>query len=503
MISRLAEARDKLSKAFSRERQKIEKATCCLRLSKDRLIKLINDAEALYKTALDTLIDDADKWTSKLNERVGRKGTRYLVAEWKGIRIEVRPYSGVETVHIVATRRFAERINAQYPSARVGIEPIEPIAVDARRRWAIGWHASDADVDDKNRPRMETTDIGQILSWSLAWPGRFRVIAKRLVVGREVKPLWLAYSLSHRATELIPEAVGPANGDKVKSPKYRLVKLLNDPLALLAYTLGDGSPRAGVVYELRWAIAPSHVNGLIEVIKRMLAAIGVDCIIKQNTRRRYVYVHGECASALAKTMLNALESDLPIGKRLLDAIYSNEPNSKYSRLIALANWKPRVDMPLLRLDAPRVEVCGYVFAVHFDESNGLHAYLEAGGDADKVAEHVKQCLGTVSGVRIVHKGKRTRVRLGTTALELTLRRLAKEDPVKAEQVIKAIIDYLLKRAEEYKARGRTKAAQKARSKAKQLTTFLHNINHSTNINIKHNKKRNGAVPCRAKRASFR
>jgi len=42
---------------------------------------------------------------------------------------------------------------------------------------------------------------------------------------REVKPWWYAHSLSHKAIELIPEAVGTANGDrtkfKTKFMKYR------------------------------------------------------------------------------------------------------------------------------------------------------------------------------------------------------------------------------------------------------------------------------------------
>jgi len=359
-------------------------------------------------------------------------------------------------------------VGMPYPSARVDIEPIEPIPVEVRRMWAIGWHASDANVDDIGRPRMETTDIGQILSWSLAWPGEFRVAMRGLVIGREVKPRWRAYSLSHRATELVPEAVGPANGDKAKSPKYRLIRLLSDPLSLLAYTLGDGSPRIhhDGKRELRWAIASNHVDELVEVISRV-----VDCRVMRRERHMEVYVTSECASALARAMLNALESDMPIGKRLLDEIYSDEPNSKYAHLAALANWVPK------RRPAPRIEVCGYVFHVNFNESDGLFAHLEA-VDVDEVVEHVKRCLGVVSGVWIIaHRGRRNIVRLGTTALETALRKLLREDPDEARQTIEAIVDYLLKRAEEYEARGKAKAAQKARTKAKQLNTFLHNTNN--------------------------
>jgi len=465
MISRLAEARDRLSEAFSRERRIIEKATCCLKLDTNRLIKLVDDAETLYKAVLDALIDEANEWMSKLNERVGRKGTRYLATEWRGIRIVIQG----GTIVVWATKRFAEEIGAPYPSARVDIEPIEPIAVDVRRKWAIGWHASDADVDDKDRPRMRAHDIGQILSWSLAWPGRFRVAMRGLVIGKKTKPIWHAYSLSHKATELIPEAIGPANGDKAKSPKYRLIKMLNDPLALLAYTLGDGSPTIGAVHMLRWAIAPSHMDELVDVVSGV-----VDCRVMRRERHMEIYVTGECASALAKTMLNALESDMPIGKRLLDVVYGDEPNSKYGRLIALANWKPRIDKPLLRLDAPRIEICGYAFGVYFNESNGLFADTDAGEGAGTIVETIKRCLNADAGIRIVRKGKRIRIELSTTVLEVALKKLARENPIKAKQTIEAIVDYLIKRAEEYEARGKTRAAQWAKNKAKQLITFLTN-----------------------------
>jgi len=477
MISRLAKARDRLGEAFSRERRIIEKATCCLRFDRGKLFKLIDDVEALYEAALEVLIDEADKWMSRLSERIGRKGTRYLATEWRGIRIEMRPYSGVETVHIAVTKSFADEVDMPYPSVEAGIEPIEQIPAEVRRMWAVGWHASDAFIDGKGRPEMETTDIGQVLAWALAWPGKFRIIAVGLVIGEKTKPWWHAYSLSHRAIELVPEAVGAAGGDEIKSPKYRLVKLLNDPLALLAYTLGDGSLSVGKSYKLRWAIAPNHMDELVEAVSAVLDKVNAGCGVRRREEHREIYVTSGCASALAKTMLNALESNLPICKRLLDAVYADEPNSKYARLAALAGWEPRIGLQLVRLNAPRVEVCGYVFSVHFDESNGLFAEIEV-DDVNAVTEATRQCLGANSGIRIAHREKRTRVRLGTAALELALRRLAKEDPDKAKQVIKAIVDYLLKRAEEYEARGKAKAAQKARNKAKKLASFLQNADNS-------------------------
>jgi len=473
MLSKLAEVKNKLSSVFARERQKIERAACCLRLSKDRLIGLINDAEALYRAALDVLIDESSKWISKLEERIGRKGTRYLTTEWRGIWIEVVTGG---TIVVWAAKSFADEMGIPYPSARVGIEPIELIAVDVRRRWAVGWHASDAFVDGKGRPGMGTTDIGQVLAWALAWPGKFRVAMRGLVVGREVRPVWFTYSLSHRAIELVPEAVGAASGDETKSPKYRLVKLLSDPLALLAYTLGDGSLSVGKSYKLRWAIAPSHMDELVEAVGAVLDGVNANCVVRRRERHMEVYVTGSCASVLARAMLSAAVVLMPIGKKLLDAVYSDEPSSKYGRLVALANWASR------RGVTPRVEVCGHVFAIYFDERVGLYAVYAHSSDADEVAEHVRRCLGVEKGVSIATQNSKYRMtKLSTTALETALRRLAKEDPAKARQTIQAIIEYLLKRAEEYEARGKTKAAQKARNKAKQLHTFLQNIKQQQHL----------------------